>query len=158
MYKIEPFHDLNRKVAVKLLKRLWHTESIIAKKHIHDFWKVPGFLCYMDEKIVGVVTYEILGLECEIVSINALRKRKGIGKALFNTVLKEAKKAHCSRLWLITTNDNTNALTFYQLIGMNLCGFYPNAMDYSRKIKPQIPLTGNLGIPLQHELEFEMLL
>jgi hypothetical protein len=30
-------------------------------------------------------------------------------------------------------------------------------MDKARKLKPQIPLTGNEGIPLAHEFEFELL-
>jgi len=29
-------------------------------------------------------------------------------------------------------------------------------MDISRKIKPSIPLLGDGGIPLKHEIEFEM--
>jgi hypothetical protein len=33
---------------------------------------------------------------------------------------------------------------------------YRNAMDVSRKRKPFIPLTGMDGIPLRHEIEFEM--
>ena len=33
---------------------------------------------------------------------------------------------------------------------------YRNAVDESRKIKPQIPLTGADGIPIRHEIELEM--
>jgi hypothetical protein len=31
-------------------------------------------------------------------------------------------------------------------------------MDEARKLKPQIPLTGNEGIPISHEFEFEIYL
>ena len=35
---------------------------------------------------------------------------------------------------------------------------YRNALDASRRLKPEIPLVGNDGIPLRHEIELEMLL
>lgn len=155
---IKAIDESNRELSAIILKKLWHTDSIIAKKEVHYFKDIPGFLCYEEGAVVGVITYAIENGECEIVTINSLKKKKGYGKKLFSAVLKVAKKEKCKRLWLITTNDNTNAMTFYQLIGMNMCGFYPNGMDYSRSLRPQIPLTGNLGIPLKHEIEFELLL
>ena len=33
---------------------------------------------------------------------------------------------------------------------------YRNAMEASRKIKSEIPLVGENGIPMRHEIEFEM--
>ena len=35
---------------------------------------------------------------------------------------------------------------------------YRNALDVSRRLKPEIPLVGEHGIPLRHEIEFEMIL
>jgi hypothetical protein len=35
---------------------------------------------------------------------------------------------------------------------------YHNALDISRKIKPEIPLIGDHSIPLRHEIEFELLI
>jgi RimJ/RimL family protein N-acetyltransferase len=64
----------------------------------------------------------------------------------------------CKRVWLITTNDNTHAIRYYQKRGFDLVAIHRNAIDASRKIKPQIPLTGFDGIPILHEIEFEMML
>ena len=61
-------------------------------------------------------------------------------------------------LWLITTNDNTSALRFYQLWGMGLCAFYRHGARGSRRIKPSLPERGADDIPQKHELEFELLL
>lgn len=33
---------------------------------------------------------------------------------------------------------------------------YRNALEGSRKLKPDIPLIGDDGIPLRHEIEFEL--
>jgi len=59
---------------------------------------------------------------------------------------------------LITTNDNINAIKFYQKRGFDLKAAHINAMDISRKLKPGIPLIGMHNIPIKHELEFEIIL
>ncbi|UCC16424.1 MAG: hypothetical protein JSU58_08645, partial [Dehalococcoidales bacterium] len=56
----------------------------------------------------------------------------------------------------ITTNDNTHAIRFYQRYGFKIATIYPNSMEEARKIKPEIPFTGNDGIPLRDEIEFEI--
>lgn len=33
---------------------------------------------------------------------------------------------------------------------------YHNALNISRKMKPEIPLIGENSIPLRHEIEFEL--
>jgi ribosomal protein S18 acetylase RimI-like enzyme len=75
--------------------------------------------------------------------------RRGESKAL---------QAGCSRLWLITTNDNLIALKFYQKRGFQLIAVHPDALAESRKIKPSIPQFGMHGIPLRDEIELHMIL
>ena len=47
-----------------------------------------------------------------------------------------AGKNGCSRVWLITTNDNIHAIRYYQRFGFALKGVYIDALDESRKLKP----------------------
>ncbi len=68
----------------------------------------------------------------------------------------QAVAAGHHRLWLITTNDNTRALRFYQRWGMDLCAFYRHGARRSREAKPALPHMGADGIPLEHELELEL--
>ena len=56
------------------------------------------------------------------------------------------------------TNDNLEALRFYQTRGLVLAAIHCNALERSRRIKPEIPLVGKHGIPLRDEIELEMLL
>jgi len=49
-------------------------------------------------------------------------------------------------------------MRFYQKRGFDMANLYRNAMDVSRRLKPEIPLIGEDGIPLRHEIEFELLL
>lgn len=62
----------------------------------------------------------------------------------------------CARLWLITTNDNVGALVFYQKAGFRLVAVYPDAVNQARKLKPQIPLVAENGIPIRDEIELAL--
>ena len=50
------------------------------------------------------------------------------------------------------------ALRFYQKRGFRLVALYPGALAESRKLKPEIPITGIDGIPLLDEIELELML
>ena len=68
-----------------------------------------------------------------------------------------ARAAGCARLWLVTTNDNLDALGFYQRRGLRLSRSAPGAVDDARRtLKPEIPETGDGDIPIRDELELEM--
>jgi hypothetical protein len=51
-----------------------------------------------------------------------------------------------------------NALRFYQKRGFVLVALHRNALELSRKLKPEISLIGNAGIPLRDEIELEIML
>jgi ribosomal protein S18 acetylase RimI-like enzyme len=85
-----------------------------------------------------------------------LTENCGIGSRLIEEVIKVARKNNCCRVWLITTNDNTRAIRFYQRRGFTMASIHINAIKESRKIKPQIPLLGFDDIPILHEIEFEL--
>jgi GNAT superfamily N-acetyltransferase len=104
----------------------------------------------------GLLTFQIRGNECEITSINSVQEGKGIGTLLLDKIRQEAKERNCGRLFLITTNDNLNALGFYQRRGLELSALHRGAINESRKLKPSIPLFGENNIPLRDEIELEM--
>jgi ribosomal protein S18 acetylase RimI-like enzyme len=108
--------------------------------------------------VAGLVTYHIAGNGCEIVTLDSLRPSLGIGTTLIESVKAAAGAAGCRRLWLITTNDNLHALGFYQKRGFRLAAVHPGAVNESRKLKPEIPLIGNDGIPIRDEIELEIVL
>lgn len=129
---------------------------MIAHGHSYEIDKLPGFVALVKENVVGLVTYVIVDQECEITSLDSLSEGIGVGTLLVNAVKERAVQAGCQRLWLITTNDNLQALRFYQKRGFVLVAIHRNALDVSRKLKPQIPLIGDHGIPLRDEIELEM--
>ena len=106
--------------------------------------------------LVGAATYVVDGDSCELLTLHAQHQFAGVGTALVEAVVEVAREAGCRRLWVVTTNDNVDALRFYQRRGFRLTEVRPGAVDMSREsLKPEIPLVGAHGIPLRDELELE---
>ena len=58
----------------------------------------------------------------------------------------------------MTTNDNLDALAFYQRRGFRLSGLRVGAVDEARRtLKPALPVIGEHGIELHDELELTRL-
>ena len=139
-----------------LLKREWNCPPSISRGKAIDTRILPGFIALADNKVLGLITYNIVNCECEIVTLNSLTENIGVGTALINAVKVVAIDHNCSRLWLITTNDDTEAIRFYQKKKFDLVTVHINAMEISRQMKPGIPLLGMHNIPIKHEFEFEI--
>ncbi|HLZ55830.1 MAG TPA: GNAT family N-acetyltransferase [Ktedonosporobacter sp.] len=155
---IRPITPDDSEQITRFLIQAWGASIQVRRGAILPLERLPGFIASAQGKWVGLVTYEIQECACEITTINSTCSGKGIGTVLIDAVKAVAQQAGCQRLWLITTNDNLNALRFYQKRGFVLAALYPNALEESRKLKPQIPLIGNDGIPLRDEIELAMYL
>jgi ribosomal protein S18 acetylase RimI-like enzyme len=118
--------------------------------------ELPGFVAVEGERIVGFAAYGKAGERAfELAALFAERRQTGIGTALLEAVIAEARAASARVLWLITTNDNLNAMRFYQRRGFRLKAVHPGAADEARRrIKPEIPEIGEFGIPIRDEVEF----
>lgn len=99
---------------------------------------------------MGLLTFRITDTEAELVSIIATERGVGIGSALLGVFL---ELAGARTTWLVTTNDNLDALRFYQRRGFAIMSIATGAVDAARKsLKPDIPAVGNFGIPCRDEL------
>jgi ribosomal protein S18 acetylase RimI-like enzyme len=134
----------------------WGADFMVAHGDIYRPEQLHGFVIEESAEWIGLVTFIIKDHEMEVTSLDSLREGKGIGTTLIDKVLEEARAKECQRLFLITTNDNLNALGFYQRRGFELSKLYRGAINESRKIKPGIPLIGENNIPLRDEIELEM--
>jgi CYTH domain-containing protein/GNAT superfamily N-acetyltransferase len=131
-------------------------EGFVARQGAADAGKVGLVGKVSSAGVVGLVTYSIEGDSCEIQTLDSLRAGVGIGSRLIELVKAVAVARGCKRLWLVTTNDNTHALRFYQRRGFVLAALHRDAIQVSRRLKPQIPLLGNDAIPLHDEIELEV--
>ncbi|GAB4516483.1 MAG: GNAT family N-acetyltransferase [Anaerolineae bacterium] len=161
LFRIRPLTAADRNWVAHFMDKHWSSTKIVTRGRAFYGHLLPGFAAEMtdapeDAPAVGLVTYNLEGKACEIVTCNSLQAGIGIGTALVEAVKEVAAEAECERLWLITTNDNMHALRFYQKRGFTLVAVYPNALAESRKLKPQIPLIGENDIPLRDEIELEL--
>jgi ribosomal protein S18 acetylase RimI-like enzyme len=157
-FEIHPITAEHKPVTTEILKDAWVSTISVSRGKALDAAELPGFVAVQEKNIIGLITYHIKENECEIVTLDSLVEDIGVGTALVKAVKQTAKNAECTRLWLITTNDNTDALRFYQTRDFLLVAIYRNAIEESRKLKPEIPLYGFESIPIRDEIELEMLL
>jgi GNAT superfamily N-acetyltransferase len=144
--------------ATNLLRDRWGSTLVVSRGRVYQADTLPGFVAFRDGTPVGLITYNLNGDECELVTLDSVLEKAGVGASLIESVKATAIRLKCRRLWLITTNDNTAALIFYQKRGFNLRAVYPDAINKSRHLKPEIPRIGNDGIPIRDEIELEMML
>ncbi len=142
----------------QFLRERWGGSLMVSRGTMHDALVFPALIAERNGQRCGVVIYRVDCTDCEILTLDAAPPRQGTGTALIEGVAREAKEAGCKRLWLITTNDNLDALRFYQRRGFALVAVHRNAVAEARKLKPSIPAVGFYGIPLRDELELERLL
>ena len=123
-----------------LIEDVWASTKIISKGKVHDTTELPGVIAIHKNNRVGLIIYNIVGtaLLKEIERISAL---KG-----------------CKRLWVITTNDNIDALRFYQKKGFKIVAIHLDALEQSRRLKPEIPFLGANDIEIRDEIELEKIL
>jgi RimJ/RimL family protein N-acetyltransferase len=122
-----------------------------------DVAMLPGLVAEDEGRWLGYLSYENRAGDMEIVVLEALVEREGVGTALLARCAQTALDDDARRLWLLTSNDNTAALRFYQRRGFALVAVHRDAITHAREhLKPEIPLLGLDAIPLRDEIELEL--
>jgi N-acetylglutamate synthase-like GNAT family acetyltransferase len=153
--RIRPAQLADEPALARFLER-WNALSVARRGMLERPLEHGTLVAVDDGRLVAVLAYVIRGTDCEVMALYVDEPRRGIGTALLDEVGALAEGAGCSRLWLVTTNDNLDALRFYQRRGFRLAALRPGAVVESRvRLKPTIPATGSHGIPLRDELELE---
>ncbi len=156
--RVRPLIPVDRDWVARHVAEQWGAELVVAHGAIYYPAELPGFAADAERtgEAAGLVTYRVDGDACEIITLDSLRPGIGIGTALIEAVKGAARQAGCRRLWLITTNDNTGALRFYQKRGFVLVAVHRDAMAAARAMKPEIPFIGNDGtLCVRDEIELE---
>ncbi len=129
---------------------------VVSLSGAHDVVALPGLVAEQEPggTPLGVLTYRAGPGGLEIVTLNSLAERRGIGTALLAQARQRARQA-IQRLWLTTGNDNVRALGFYQRRGMDIVALHLNFADEVRKIKPWLAEETGGGIAFRHAIELE---
>jgi len=138
------------------LRAHWGATRMVTRGTLIEATDLPGVVAERDGERVGLITFRPRpGGSTELVTVNAFLQGRGVGRALLDAVAELGRRTGWRRVWLITTNDNTRALRFYQRAGFELVALHHRALEQSRRLKPEIPEVGEDGIPLLSELELE---
>jgi ribosomal protein S18 acetylase RimI-like enzyme len=135
--------------------RIWGGDYVVSRGRIRHLDDVHAVIAWREGQRVGEATWAVSDDKAELVSISALQPGRGIGTALLAAVEVAVRAAGATRLWLITTNDNLNALRFYQRRGYNLRNLHTGSVEAARRVKGSIPLVGAHGIPIRDEIELD---
>jgi len=108
----------------------------------------------------GLATYRVEGDACEVTLIEADPPHVGTGRALLDAVIEAARAAGCRRVWLVSTNDNLEALAWYERRGFQIEAVHEGALDrYRATLKPSIPTHNPAnGLPITDEVVLAMTL
>lgn len=139
----------------EVFRKEWEGDFVISRRKKHYPKDLLGFIAEDNGEKLGLLTYEIVGDQIELISLNSFKENQGIGSTLIKHLIEVAKKLKVKRIWVISSNGNLHALSFYQKRGFVLKAIYQNSFEELRKIKPQIPKIAENGIPLRDEIELE---
>jgi ribosomal protein S18 acetylase RimI-like enzyme len=131
----------------------WGSDCIVTLGKIHKVEMLEGYITEDKNGITGICMYRNVNDELEIVLLEVYEKYKGLGTILLNKVIEQ--RTRDKRIWLVTTNDNVDAIRFYQKRGFVIKSIHINSIENERKLKPEIPKIGNYGIYIRDEIEME---
>jgi ankyrin repeat protein/GNAT superfamily N-acetyltransferase len=155
---IRPLAPDDREWVARVLAECWGSTRIVSRGHLHEAAALPGLAAFTSGDGIGLLTYRIEAGAMEVVTLDVARRQRGIGRALLSTAERIAIGAGCSRIWLVTTNDNARAQAFYAALGWTLVATHVGAVTQARALKPEIPERGYRNVPIEDELEYERLL
>ena len=162
---MRPSRQADRPEIDRILTESWGEPRVATHDRLYDLTTLPTLVATLEvalanepgapgpvEQIVGVLTYHIRGDAIEVVSVDANPQGNGTGTALLTAAGEVGVGKGLARLWLVTTNDNLDAMRFYQRRGLHILAVYPNAVVQARARKPTIPTIGAYGIPIRDEI------
>ena len=150
--------EADKPFAVTLLSERWGSLLVHSRGRVLAADQLPALVAEQGGRNVGLATYLVGDDEVELVTLDALVPGRGTGSALLEAVIAAGTRARCRRLCLTTSNDNLDAIRFYQRRGLRLAAVHRSAIDRAREAKPQIPEVGCFGIAIHDEVELDMAL
>lgn len=131
----------------------WGSPLIERTGEFLDAMELDSIVVIDNGERVGLATLLHTDGETEIVTIKSFDKYRGIGSEMLHWIEADAFSRGSETLKVFTTNDNLDAIRFYQRRGFRLERIWKDSITEARKIKTMIPLEGSFGIPLCDEIE-----
>ena len=134
-------------------RRLWGL-PVISLDREYQPTDVEGLVCLDDRGAPqGLVTWHVEGDRAEIVTVDAFEQGRHVGGRLLNGAEEELRRRGVGQATIRTTNDNLRAIAFYVRHGYRIVAVHLDAMERVRQLKPEVPETGQDGLPLRDAIE-----
>ncbi len=117
------------------INKRWGSNRVVSAGVMHDVPQLPGFIAWRSGARVGLLTYQTVEKEFEIVTLESVEEKVGIGSAMISKAVDLARKSRCKRVWLITTNDNMPAIAFLSKKRFSPCRHSPKCAGNITPIK-----------------------
>jgi 2-oxo-4-hydroxy-4-carboxy--5-ureidoimidazoline (OHCU) decarboxylase/N-acetylglutamate synthase-like GNAT family acetyltransferase len=117
-----------------------------------------GIVAELDGRAIGLLTVHETDRGLEILTLHSEVPGRGAGTRLLETALRVATASHAPRVWLVTTNDNLDAIRWYLRRGMAVATVHAGAVDRNRaSVKPDLPgVNPSNQLPIRDLLELEL--
>ena len=89
--RVRAIRESDRETVREILFRHWGAPGVVTRGRLHPAHTYPGFIASIGARIVGLLTYEIRRGRCEVITLDALRRRCGIGTRLLSAVERRAR-------------------------------------------------------------------
>jgi ribosomal protein S18 acetylase RimI-like enzyme len=132
--EVRPVNDGDRAWVAETISNEWGL-PVVSISGPHDPAELAGFVATEADQRLGLITYRATDEDCEVVTLNSLRPRRGTGTSLLHAV-KHVADERGLRLWLITTDENANAMRFYENRGMTRRTLHRDFVKDVRRYKP----------------------
>jgi GNAT superfamily N-acetyltransferase len=152
-FAIRPIVDRN--FLEELLRLRWSGGALLLRGRMIAPSDVEALAAYDGDRLAGVATWRLEGKVLYIVTLNNITDQRGVGVALLDATMKLGREKGAALVRVIVTNDNLNALGFYQRRGFKIVGVFPGAVDTIRSLNPNLPVMGANRIPMRDEIELE---
>jgi GNAT superfamily N-acetyltransferase len=153
-FEIRPITD--RAFLDELLRLRWSGGALMLRGKLVHPKDVEALAAYHDGRLAGVATWRLEGPVIYLATLNNITEQRGVGVALLDAMMKLGREKGSALLRVIVTNDNLNALGFYQRRGFRIVAAHPGAIDTIRTLLPNIPTMGANRIPMRDEIELEI--
>lgn len=117
-----------------------------------------GIVAELDGRPVGLLTAHETDRGLEVLTLHSEIGGVGAGTRLLETALRVAEASHAPRLWLMTTNDNIDAIRWFLRRGLTVAAVHAGAVDADRAtIKRTIPTVNPVnGLPIRDLVELQI--
>ena len=68
----------------------WGSLIVVSRGRVHDASRLSALVAVRGDELVGLATFAVGDAECELVTLDALRRREGVGSALLARVAQQA--------------------------------------------------------------------